>query len=72
VTAPPETTKPNNNYKTTLDPFLAEIAIAIMLLNQLYLGLPDSISKRKLSSPRIDFFLVLVPVVLKNMQTYHA
>jgi hypothetical protein len=43
-----------------------------MLLNQLYLGLPDSISKRKLSSPRIDFFLVLVPVVPKNMQTYYA
>jgi hypothetical protein len=54
VTALPETTTPNKHHKITLDPFLAEIAIAIMLLN--------------------DFFPfpVLVPLVLKNMQTYYA
>lgn len=43
-----------------------------MLPNQLYLSSLDSISNGKLSSLRADFFPVLVPVVLKNMQTYYA
>lgn len=72
VTAPPETSTPNRHHKITLAPFLAEITIAIMLLNELYLGSLDSISKRKLSSLRIDLFPVVVPVVIKNMQTHNA
>jgi hypothetical protein len=48
------------------------MAIAVMLLNQLHLGSLDSNSEGKLSPLRIDFFLVLVPVILKNMQTYYA
>jgi hypothetical protein len=72
VTARAETTTPDKHHRTILDPFLAEIAIAIMLINQLNLGSLDLNSKRKLSSLRIDFFPVLVPVILKNMQTYYA